>query len=80
MPTAPPAETNEARLVDIATAHVRKFGHARTTVVGGRFLIAVLALAIVIHILHGWFDVGALLVYLAATWAVIASASSSHEN
>ena len=34
MPTAPPAETNEARLVDIATAHVRKFGHARTTVVG----------------------------------------------
>jgi len=52
----------------------------RTTVVGGRFLIAVLALAIVIHILHGWFDVGALLVYLAATWAVIASASSSHEN
>jgi AcrR family transcriptional regulator len=34
MPTAPPAETNEASLVDIARAHVRKFGHARTTVVG----------------------------------------------
>jgi AcrR family transcriptional regulator len=34
MPTAPPAQTNEARLVDIARAHVRKFGHARTTVVG----------------------------------------------
>jgi AcrR family transcriptional regulator len=34
MPTPPPAETNEARLVDIARAHVRKFGHARTTVVG----------------------------------------------
>jgi AcrR family transcriptional regulator len=34
MPTAPPAETHEARLVDIARAHVRKFGHARTTVVG----------------------------------------------
>ncbi|MGA9849087.1 MAG: TetR/AcrR family transcriptional regulator [Roseiarcus sp.] len=34
MPTAPPPETNEARLVDIARAHVRKFGHARTTVVG----------------------------------------------
>ena len=34
MPTAPLAETNEARLVDIARAHVRKFGHARTTVVG----------------------------------------------
>jgi AcrR family transcriptional regulator len=34
MPTPPPAEPNEARLVDIARAHVRKFGHARTTVVG----------------------------------------------
>ncbi len=52
----------------------------RTMVAGGRLLIAVLALAIVIHIFHGWFDVGALLVYLAATWAVIATASSSYEN
>ena len=34
MPTPPPSEPNEARLVDIARAHVRKFGHARTTVVG----------------------------------------------
>jgi AcrR family transcriptional regulator len=34
MPTPTPAEPNEARLVDIARAHVRKFGHARTTVVG----------------------------------------------
>ncbi len=34
MPTPAPAEPNEARLVDIARAHVRKFGHARTTVVG----------------------------------------------
>jgi len=28
------AESNEARLVEIAKAHVRKFGHARLTVVG----------------------------------------------
>src|SRR5271157_1853487 len=34
MATAPPMEANEARLVDIARAHVRRFGHARTTVVG----------------------------------------------
>jgi len=34
MATAPHTEANEARLVDIARAHVRKFGHARTTVVG----------------------------------------------
>src|SRR5271165_3451643 len=34
MATAPSTEANEARLVDIARAHVRRFGHARTTVVG----------------------------------------------
>jgi hypothetical protein len=44
----------------------------RATVAGGRFLIAVLAAAILIHLLHGWFDVGVLLVYTAATWAVVA--------
>jgi hypothetical protein len=42
------------------------------TVAGGWFLIAVLGFAIVIHLLHGWFDVGALAVYAAATWAVMA--------
>jgi AcrR family transcriptional regulator len=34
MATAALAETNEGRLVEIARAHVRRFGHARTTVVG----------------------------------------------
>ncbi len=40
-------------------------------IAGGRFLIAVLAVAIVIHLLHGWFDVGGLVVYIAAAWAVM---------
>jgi hypothetical protein len=44
----------------------------RTLVLGGRMLLAVLAFAIIVHLLHGWYDVGALLVYGAATWAVIA--------
>jgi hypothetical protein len=44
----------------------------RATRLGARFLIAVLAAAMVIHLLHGWFDVGALLVYSAAAWAVAA--------
>jgi len=44
----------------------------RTIVTGGWLLIAVLACAVVLHMLHGWWDVGALLVYAAATWAVIA--------
>ena len=34
MATGLNAEGHEARLVEIARAHVRKFGHARTTVVG----------------------------------------------
>jgi hypothetical protein len=52
----------------------------RTTLIGGRFLIAVLAAAIVIHILHGWFDVGVLVVYAAATWAVVAEKSAAAEQ
>jgi len=52
----------------------------RATVAGGRFLIAVLAVAILIHILHGWFDVGGLLVYAAATWAVVAWKSEATEK
>jgi hypothetical protein len=43
----------------------------KTTNVGGRFLLIVLAFAILVHLLHGWFDVGALLVYATATWAVM---------
>ena len=52
----------------------------RATVVGGRLLIAVLGAAVVIHILHGWFDVGVLVVYAAAAWAVIAKKSAATEQ
>jgi hypothetical protein len=48
----------------------------RATVAGGWFLIVVLAAAIVLHLLHGWFDVGALVVYAAAAWAVITGKSA----
>jgi AcrR family transcriptional regulator len=34
MPTSSQGESNETRLLEIARAHVRRFGHARTTVVG----------------------------------------------
>ncbi|RBP10517.1 TetR family transcriptional regulator [Roseiarcus fermentans] len=34
MKGSPSPENNEARLVEIARSHVRRFGHARTTVVG----------------------------------------------
>ena len=34
MPAGLNAEANDLRLVEIARAHVRRFGHARTTVVG----------------------------------------------
>ena len=39
--------------------------------IGGRSLVFILGLAIVVHLLHGWFDVGGLMVYVAATWAVM---------
>jgi hypothetical protein len=44
-----------------------------TVVVGGWLLIVILGAAAIVHILHGWFDIGALLVYAVATWAVIAN-------
>lgn len=43
----------------------------RTLKVGGWLLIAVLVVAVVIHLLHRWWDVGPLLVYAAATWTVM---------
>jgi len=46
-----------------------------TMILGGWSLILVLAGAAVLHILHGWLDVGALLIYAVATWAVIAGQS-----
>ena len=49
----------------------------RLTQLCGRLLIGVLAFAIALHILHGWFDVGALVVYAAAAWAVVAGESGA---
>jgi hypothetical protein len=43
----------------------------RLETIGGRLLIAILGLAIAVHLLHGWFDVAGLVVYVAATWAVM---------
>jgi hypothetical protein len=43
----------------------------RTVTVGGYFLIVIFGLAAVVH-LHGWFDVGGLVVYAAAVLTVIA--------
>lgn len=45
----------------------------RTVIIGGWMLLVVLGFAILVHLLHGWYDVGALVVYAAATWAVVAS-------
>jgi hypothetical protein len=52
----------------------------RATITGGGLLIGVLGFAIVLHLLHGWFDVGALAVDAAATWAVMASARHPHHR
>ena len=44
----------------------------RTLIVGGWLLIVILVLAVVLHLLHGWWNVGSLVVYVAAAWAVMA--------
>ena len=42
----------------------------RTAIRGGWVLVAVFALGIVIHLLHGMYNVGDLAIYTAAAWAV----------
>ena len=41
-----------------------------TTVRGAWLLIGIFALAIVLHLLHGLYNVGNLVIYTAAAWAV----------
>lgn len=41
-----------------------------TAVRGGWFLVVLFALAIIVHLLHGMFNVGYLAIYTAAAWAV----------
>src|SRR5271156_5578011 len=42
----------------------------RTAARGGWFLAVIFVLAIVIHLLHGMFNVGSLVIYTGAAWAV----------
>ena len=42
----------------------------RTAVRGGWLLVGILVLAISVHLMHGMFNVGNLVIYTAAAWAV----------
>jgi DoxX-like family len=44
----------------------------RTAVRGGWFLAGIFVLAIAVHVLHGTYNVGNLVIYTAAAWAVAA--------
>jgi hypothetical protein len=48
----------------------------RTAVRGGRVLVGIFVLAIVVHLLHGAYNVGNLLIYTAAAWAVVSGKSA----
>ncbi len=48
----------------------------RTAVRGGWLLVGIFVLAIVVHVLHGEYNVGNLAIYTAAAWAVAASKAS----
>jgi hypothetical protein len=43
----------------------------RTAVRGGWVLVGIFVSAIVVHLLHGAYNVGNLLIYTAAAWAVV---------
>ncbi len=45
----------------------------RTAVRGGWLLAGIFVLAIVVHVLHGTYNVGNLVIYTAAAWAVATS-------
>jgi len=45
---------------------------ARTVVRGAWILIAVFIFAIALHLLHGMYEVGSLVIYTAASWAIAA--------
>ena len=45
----------------------------RTAVRGGWFLMGIFVLAIGVHVLHGTYDVGNVVIYTAAAWAVASS-------
>jgi hypothetical protein len=47
----------------------------RTTSRGAWVLLVIFGLAIVVHLLHGAYNVGNLLIYAAAAWAVAAGAN-----
>jgi hypothetical protein len=73
---APPMGVPLAVLTALASAEMLAailFLIPRTVVIGGVALLVIFALAIVIHLLHGQTNVGALLVYAAAVWLVIAA-------
>jgi hypothetical protein len=42
----------------------------RTEVRGGWLLVGIFVLAIAVHVLHGMFNIGNLVIYTAAAWAV----------
>ena len=42
----------------------------RTAARGAWFLVAIFVLAMIVHLLHGMFDVGYLAIYSAAAWAI----------
>jgi len=50
----------------------------RTAVRGGWLLIVLFVLAIVVHLLHGVFNVGNLVIYTAAAWMIVSAKAATH--
>jgi len=50
----------------------------QTVIAGGWFLVAVLGFAIIVHLLHGWWNVGSLVIYALVAWTVISVKSETN--
>jgi len=49
-----------------------------TVAIGAWALLVVFAAAILLHVLHGQFEVGGLFIYAAAVWVVLANRKAGH--
>jgi hypothetical protein len=52
----------------------------RTVVRGGWLLVGIFVLAIAVHVLHGTYNVGNLVIYTAAAWAVAAGKTGAQKT
>src|SRR5205807_7124115 len=49
-------------------------------VIGGYLLLVIFAVAVLVHVLHGWWDVGSLIVYAMAVLVILSGKTQKHQG